>query len=113
LLSLLADVEARRGSALRLGLEDGVREVLLRGGDASRVWPLNRTIAVIDEVLQRPILATLAERYRAPAETRPSLDLAALFTDLGVIREGDGVRFVDSAPLAHVRRAITYGRLEE
>jgi hypothetical protein len=37
------------------------------------------------------------------------VDLGAMWKDLGVERTGDTVRFVDSAPLAKTREAITNG----
>jgi hypothetical protein len=37
------------------------------------------------------------------------VDLAALWKELGVERDGDTVKFIDSAPLAKTREAITFG----
>jgi hypothetical protein len=37
------------------------------------------------------------------------VDLPAMWEQLGIVRDGDTVRFVDTAPLAAIREAITYG----
>jgi hypothetical protein len=37
------------------------------------------------------------------------VDLPAMWKDLGVESTGDTVRFLESAPMAKVRKAITYG----
>ncbi len=46
---------------------------------------------------------SLYERFRGKAE---AVDLAALWKELGVERQGDGAVFDDHAPLAAIRRAI-------
>ena len=38
-----------------------------------------------------------------------SVDLAALWWELGVVPEAKTMRFDASAPLAHIRKAITAG----
>lgn len=107
LFCLLADVEARRRSAGRHGLEDGVRAVLAAGGIASEVWPLARSLDVADRALGGPLLAVLAERH---ARQGNPVDLGALFRDLGVFSAPDGgVRFDETAPLAAVRRVLVGG----
>ena len=40
------------------------------------------------------------------------VDLSVLWTELGVERSGDTARFIDSAPLAKTRDAITYGTVQ-
>lgn len=106
LVCLLADVEARRRTRGRTGLEHGLVEVLRRGGHASEVWSLSDTIATIDGALKAPILAELARRY---GQRGGPVDLAALWRALGVRRVDGGVQLRDDAPLAHVRRAIVAG----
>jgi hypothetical protein len=105
-LALLADARARERSGGRLGLEDGLREVLARGGDATRVWDLRESIDVIDARLGAPILGELASRH---AFSAAPLDLDALWRDLGVERSAAGVHLRDDAPRAWVRRAIVRG----
>jgi hypothetical protein len=37
------------------------------------------------------------------------VDLPAIWTQLGIEQDGDTVRFIDTAPLAKTRDAMTYG----
>jgi predicted metalloprotease with PDZ domain len=104
LVSLMADVEARRASAGELGLEDGLREVLRRGGQASKVWPLERVIRVVDSVLGQPVLARLSQRY---ASRGAPVDLPRLLSELGVNDTGDAIRLVP-APGAELRRQLVF-----
>ncbi len=107
LFCLLADVEARRVSGGRLGLENGLRNVLGHGGDASQVWPLARALEVADAALGAPVLVPLAAAH---ANAGAPLDLPALFRELGVSFDASGnVNLDDTAPLAPVRHALVYG----
>jgi hypothetical protein len=64
---------------------------------------MDRLVAVGDQATGTDILSTL---YAEMRDTAVPVDLPALFASLGVIADGDGVRFDDSAPLAAIRRAI-------
>jgi hypothetical protein len=37
------------------------------------------------------------------------VDLPALWTELGIERDGNAVKFLDTAPMAKTREQITYG----
>jgi hypothetical protein len=88
-------------------LENGLRAVLARGGDASQVWPLARALDVADAALGTPVLAPLAAAH---ANAGAPLDLPALFRELGVSFDAGGnVNLDDTAPLANVRHALVYG----
>lgn len=100
---LLADLEARRRSDGARGLEEGLRHVLDRGGDARRIWKLARVYATVDEALGAPILTELGSRY---AIHGASVDFARLFGELGVIVNGSAITLSDRAPLAALRRNI-------
>lgn len=104
---LLADIEIRRASGGRVGLEDGLRRVRAAGGHASEVWSLDETLKTADAAFGAPVLERLAARY---AERPAPLDLDAVFQSLGVVLDGREVRLADDAPLAWVRRAIVRGR---
>ena len=103
IVCLLADIEARRASQGKVGLEAGLHRVLEAGGDASRVWELSETVRLIDSAFSKPILADLTGAY---GQLGASVDLPALFGKLGVRGAGNSVEFDDKAPLASVRRAI-------
>jgi hypothetical protein len=103
ILALLADVETRRRTAGKLGLEDGLLAVLDAGGNASELWKLDHTIDVIDKRLGGDTLRKLADAHRFGG--RP-VDLPRLWLDLGIQREASGVSFDETATLATVRQAI-------
>jgi hypothetical protein len=100
---LLADVQIRQRSGLRLGLEHALRGVLAAGGSYAVAWPVERILAVADAAVDQDTLATLYARMKdSPAPT----DLPALWRDLGVVAQGTQASFRAAAPLAAVRRAI-------
>jgi hypothetical protein len=100
---LLADVQIRQRSGLRLGLEHALRGVLAAGGSYAVAWPIERILAVADAAVDQDTLATLYARMKdSPAPT----DLPALWRGLGVLPQGTQAAFSDDAPLAAVRRAI-------
>ncbi len=105
-VALFADVAAREKSGGKLGLEDGFRAVLGRGGTACEVWDLADTIDTVDQTLGGPILGELAKRY---AYAAAPVDFDALWRDLGVELRSGKVTLSDSAPKAWVRKAILRG----
>jgi predicted metalloprotease with PDZ domain len=117
LFCLLADVEARRRTGGKLGLEDGLRAVLRAGGNSSVVWSLEETLAAMDQAIGEPVLGELAKRH---LEGGAPVDFEKLLRELGVIvpRSAPGpggkprraVGFDEKAPLAAVRRAIVRGK---
>ena len=109
LFMLLADVAIRTQSGNRLGLEDCIRAVLVRGGDASRRWRLDQALAACNAASGGSAVAMLVDRH---IDSAHPLDLDALWRDLGVIPGPDGVTVTDEAPLAAVRRAITGRQLQ-
>ena len=103
LFALLADLEIRRRTEGRAGLQDALRAILTAGNieTASRLEPV---LEIGDRAAGVPVLGELYGRMKdqpAPA------DLEALWGELGVRPEGRRVRFDDTAPLAALRRAIT------
>jgi hypothetical protein len=108
IIALLADVETRRRSGGKQGLENGLLALLDNGGHASEVWALEDAIGVVDRAIGAPVLADLTARY---ARRGHPLELDRLFSDLGVRRTPTGVKLDDKAPLAGVRRAIVHGAL--
>jgi hypothetical protein len=103
LFCLLADLEIRRQTGNRRGLQDALRAILAAGTmeTESEVEPL---FAIGDRAVGVPVLAELYGRMKDQPEPT---DLEALWQRLGIVREGRGVRFVDDAPEAALRRAMT------
>ena len=104
LYCLLADVEIRKRTANRMGLEDAMRGIQKSGGSIEVEWPLSRALQIADQAIGAPVLEELYDRMKAKPS---SPDLDQLWKELGVQRRGETVVFDDSAPLAAIRRAIT------
>lgn len=101
---LLADLEIRRRTGNRLGLQDAMRGVLAAGGNHEIDWPIGRVLKTADKAVGLDVMNGLYERLRATPE---KIDLEALWKDLGIEVADDGLRFHDDAPLAGARIAIT------
>jgi hypothetical protein len=111
LFLLLADVELRRRSGGRVGVEDCLRSVLGLGVDVRQRWPTVRMLAACQAATGSDVLADLAQKY---VYAHQPLDLARLWRDLGVSLEADGsVRYDDNAGLASTRRVIVWGARRE
>ena len=103
LFCMLAEIEIDRRSGGELSLRDGLRGIVEAGGNIAVGWSMEETLRTADEALGFEVLVPLWERYRhAPLD----VDLDRLWRDLGVVRDGRGVRFDDEVPLADVRRRI-------
>jgi hypothetical protein len=101
---LLADVQIRERSHLRLGLPDALAGILAKGGDIRAGWPLARALAAGDAAVGMSVLSDLDRQY---GEAPGTVDLDALWARLGArLRGRNAVDYDDSAPLASVRRAI-------
>src|ERR1700758_276070 len=106
LFCFLADVEIHKQTNNRKGLDDALRGILNAGGDIRYDWQLTQALTAGDQAAGVSVLLPLYEKMK----NRPyDVDLAALWKELGVERDGDTVRFIDSAPLTKTRDAITFG----
>lgn len=105
LFCLLADVEIRKQSGNRLGLQNAMRGVLAAGGNHTLDWPIESVLSVADKAVGGHALAKL---YAQMGTARFAPDLDGLWRELGIKLQPDGtVAFDDKAPLARIRRAIT------
>ncbi len=101
---LLADVEIRKRTGNRVGLQQALRGILAAGGNHEQDWRIDRALRVGDEAVGVPVLSELYAKMR-DAPYAP--DLAALWRDLGVSMRDGGVTFDNNAAMAPIRRAIT------
>jgi hypothetical protein len=101
---LLADVEIRRQTNNRKGLEHALRGILDAGGDIRKEWNLEDAFRTGDRAVGVSVLQPL---YASMKDKPVSVDLDSLWTQLGVQSDGASVRFDDSATLSAIRRAIT------
>jgi hypothetical protein len=101
---LYADIEVRKATGNRLGLQDAMRGVIAAGGNHEEDWPIERILATADKAVGVNVLTKLHDAWGSKPVT-PDLD--ALWRDLGLrVRDG-GIDFDDTAPLAAIRAAIT------
>ena len=102
--AFLADVEIRKQTHNRRGLADALRGILNAGGDIRHgAW---EALRIGDRATGVAVLVPL---YNKMKDQPYDVDLPAMWKDLGVERSGDTVNFINSAPLAKVREAITFG----
>jgi hypothetical protein len=104
LFCLLADVEIRKRTENRRGLEHALRGILSAGGNLESEWPLSRALTTADRAAGVTVLEDLYAKMRA-SPVAPDLD--GLWRQLGVGRWAGTLVFDDSAPLAAIRKAIT------
>jgi hypothetical protein len=100
---LLADVDIRRRTQRRFGLQDAMRAVLRASGGLSADWPIERVLRTGDAAVGT---TTLEDLYAQMKDTPVTPDLMALWRQLGVTPDGGSVHLDDSAPLADIRHAI-------
>lgn len=103
---LLADVEIRKETNNKKGLDDALRGIMNAGGDMRYDWPIENALDAGDKATGTNVLKNLYAKMKG--DPYP-VDLPALWKELGLQQDGDTVRFVDSAPLANIRNGITYG----
>jgi len=109
LFMLLADIDIRHRTKGKKSLGDCLRAVLWQGGDSSQVWTPEKMMAVCDKAVGTNTMSRLAARY---VSRGTEVDLGKLWRDLGLIRDENGFRIDESAPLAAIRKAIMAGRAD-
>jgi predicted metalloprotease with PDZ domain len=100
---LLADVAIRKNTKNGKGLRDALQGIVAQGGNIEVQWSIERALEAGDKAVGGNALMTLYQQMAARAVT---VDLTALWKELGVERQEDTVGFDDEAPLAAVRKAI-------
>jgi hypothetical protein len=105
LFCLRADVEIRKRTANSKGLEHALRAIRAAGGTIEVEWPIYRVIAIGDRATAVPVLREIYEEMRGSPVTVP---LDTLWQQLGIVRRDRAITFDDTAPLADIRRAITF-----
>lgn len=106
LFCFVADIEIRRRTDNKRGLEDALRGILNAGGDIRENWELEKTLKTGDEAAGVDVLV---KQYEKMKDQPVNVDLAALWKEMGVESAADGIHFRENAPLAAIRKAITDG----
>jgi hypothetical protein len=104
LFCFVADVEIRKQTHNKKGLQDALRGILDAGGDITHDWELTEAFKIGDRATETTVLS---EQYAKWKDKPARVDLAAMWKDLGIAAEGKSVRVTEDAPLAGVRMAIT------
>jgi hypothetical protein len=104
---LLADIEIRKATGDKLGLQDAMRGVIAAGGNHEKDWSIERVLSTADKAVGVDVLTRLHNEM-GPRPSAP--DLAALWRDLGLKAQGESLAFDDAAPLAAIRKSITEAR---
>jgi hypothetical protein len=103
LFCFLADVEIRRQTQNKKGLVDALRGILDAGGDIRKDWELRDALRVGDQAVGVKVLTSLYEKM---GDKAMPVNLEAMWKELGIESRPDSIVFLNSAPLADVRRAI-------
>lgn len=103
LFCLMADVEIRRRTDNRFGLQDALRAVTHASGGLLANWSVERVFSVGDAAVGGLILAGLYSQWKDRPVTP---DLPLLWSRLGIERQGSTILLRDDAPYAATRRAI-------
>jgi predicted metalloprotease with PDZ domain len=101
---LFADIEIRKATGNRLGLQDAMRGVLAAGGSHEVGWSIGHILTSADKAVGVDVLTRLHDQWGSKPVT-PDLD--ALWRDLGLRFGGGSLEFDDTAPLAAIRASIT------
>ena len=101
---LMADVEIRKRTGNRRGLQDALRAIVAAGGSIDKEWPLARILSIGDQATDTKVLE---EMYAQWSVTPVTVDLPRLWNQLGIRAGQQGVIFDRTAPLATIRDSIT------
>ena len=102
---LVADVEIRRKTENRRGLQDALRAIVASGGTIDKEWPLLKVLDIGDKATGTTVLVDMYNQWK---DTPTTVDLETLWVQLGIQRSGtDGVELAPKAPLSTIRDAIT------
>jgi hypothetical protein len=106
LFCFVADVEIRKQTKNKKGLEDALRGILDAGGDINEDWELEKALKTGDHAVGLDVL----EKLYAEWKDKPvQVDLATMWKQLGVEANGETVIAKDDVPMSAVRRAIEMG----
>jgi hypothetical protein len=106
LFCFVADVEIRKQTKNKKGLEDALRGILEAGGDIREDWDFEKALKTGDRAVGLDILEKL---YAGWKDTPVLVDLPAMWKQLGIEANGRTAVLKDDAPLSAVRRAIEMG----
>ena len=102
---LLADIEIRKATGNRLGLQDAMRGVIAAGGNHEQDWPIERVLATADKAVGVDVLTRLHNEMGTKA--RDARSRRALARPRPAAARAKASNSTTRAPLAAIRKAIT------
>jgi hypothetical protein len=103
LFCLVADVNIRKETHNKKGLQDALRAIVAQGGTIDHDWELPKALAIGDRATGTHVLTSM---YASWKDSPSPVDLKAMWSELGIRSGVDGIEFVPGAPLASIRVAI-------
>jgi len=103
LFAFVADLEIRKATDNRQSLMTALRGALVAGADARVQWPVEKFLTACDHATGTTVLIDL---YRRMATHPVTVDLQAIWRELGVSLSADRVDLDPRAPLAAIRRSM-------
>lgn len=110
LFFFVADLEIRKLTHNRKGLQDALAAIARAGGNIGSDWSAEYCFAIGDRATGVPVLQKLYSQMRSKPV---SFDLASIFRAIGVQKRDGKVQLDGDAPMAEIRRAIDSGTIDE
>jgi hypothetical protein len=107
LFCLVADVNIRKETGNKKGLQDALRAIVTQGGTIDHDWDLPKALEIGDRATGTHVLTSM---YAAWKDSPSPVDLKTMWSELGIRNGADGIEFVPDAPLASIRVAIAHDR---
>jgi hypothetical protein len=104
LFCMMVDLTLREKTGNQHSLDDVLRAIGKTGATDETYWDIQQVLDAGDRATGASVLHDLYEQL---AKRPGNVDLPGVFARLGVRRQGHGVVFDDSVPLAKIRRSIT------
>ena len=104
---LEVDLALRRTSGNRLSVDEALRRFDACCLPSYRAWAPEDFVARLDELLGTDVFRKRFAEFRARHDFP---DLAPIYADLGIRRDGGALHFAEDAPAAEARRAIMRAR---
>jgi len=104
LFCMMADIKIRQETGNRKGLQDALRAIVSASGTIDQEWPIERAFAVGDKATGTSVLSRL---YGSMGQKSQTVNLDALWKELGVEVVNGELVMDDKAPLANIRKGIT------
>lgn len=104
---LLADLELRKETKNRYGLEHALRGIMYAGANAgSELLNAREILKLADKHTKTSVMTRIYDQQK----NRPvTINLHRIWRQLGVKKTGGRVVFNNNAPMAHIRKAIESG----